>query len=294
MRRYTPTPRSDISVVDDGILGADAIGSIEPDAEKRPRLDEYIRDIEGGAYHGEANSLVPCGCIDGRYGCRMRPDSAGGTLTMTVADDLTYQRFGGSKFSMAELVRRTFVHLKQQGYAVGGHTTDYHVGFEMSGCGASDNLSDIYRVMGDKSEVIRRMARRFGIRPSEQDHTMIVARALERSTFSSGLEVLDTMRAVAGEAVIDTLHGGHHEVLVIINKRSGMTLDRDALRGRYGDEYQAFNIDVWSFAPGAHALLSPDVSNEQVQGVVTAMVYYNLATVLTLCGPRMRVAILEE
>lgn len=73
----------------------------------------------------------------------------------------------------------------------------------------------------------------------------------------------------------------------------GTTLDRNTLAKKYGNTYQAFNVDAWAFEPTARAIVGDDASDETIQQVVLAMVYYNLATAITLCGPGMRMIVME-
>ena len=78
-----------------------------------------------------------------------------------------------------------------------------------------------------------------------------------------------------------------------MNQRAGTTLDRQALArefDRASAHHQAFNIDTWAFAPSAEALY-PDNPTAQQQAT-TAMLYYNLAAIMALCGPRMTVTVL--
>ena len=62
--------------------------------------------------------------------------------------------------------------------------------------------------------------------------------------------------------------------------------DRDAIREEFGDDYQAFNVDVWAF-PKSAKVISTDERDQQQK--LAALVYYNLATALVLVGPSLRV-----
>lgn len=88
----------------------------------------------------------------------------------------------------------------------------------------------------------------------------------------------------------DMLHGNHHEVAVVMNQRTRTTLDRQSLALEFDQQYQAFNIDTWAFAPSAEALYPGDPTAQQY--ATTAMLYYNLAAIMALCGPRMTVTVL--
>lgn len=272
-------------------LGDVAEGSIGGTIETHPRLDEQTERIGAREFHVTTELRIPCGCIDGRCGGELCPNAAGGTLSIAIADDLLEQYFA-SDGTTADMVRQVFRHLKEKGVPVGDHTAETIHGENNSGCGASDNLAAIYRLMVEKADTIRTLAAACGLVVGETDHDMIIAGASRRTTFSTGIEVLDAMTEEAGKENVPALEGDHGETIAVINRRFGTTLDRDALKKEFGEAYEAFNIDVWSFEAAARELY-PDGDEEMINRTVTAMVYYNLATALTLCGPTMRVVILE-
>jgi hypothetical protein len=78
--------------------------------------------------------------------------------------------------------------------------------------------------------------------------------AASRTSFSPGRELLAAVTMHADEVFIDTLARSHNEVVAILNTVPGTTLDRDALRHEFGEEYEAFNVDVWSFEEAARAI----------------------------------------
>lgn len=272
-------------------IGDIAEGAIGKTEQERPRLEEFTNRVGGGEYHVATNHEIPAGCIDGRCGCKVRPNTAGGSITMAVADDLLEQRFAGDG-TTASMIGATMRHLSDQGLSIGGHTALELHGEHTSGCGANDQLAKIYDIMARKSDEIRALAAAFGITPSDDDHQRIVEGAARRTEFSQGDAVLTEMTNIAGDENIDKLEGNHQEVVAVINRKLGTTLNRDEIRAEFGDEYQAFNIDAWSFESAAKALY-PDGGDQLVEQTVAAMAYYNLATSLALCGPNMRVVVLE-
>ena len=88
----------------------------------------------------------------------------------------------------------------------------------------------------------------------------------------------------------DILRGNHHEAAVVMNQRTRTTLDRQSLALEFDQQYQAFNIDTWAFTPSAEALYPGDPTAQQY--ATTAMLYYNLAAIMALCGPHMTVTVL--
>lgn len=271
-------------------LGDLAQGNIDGSIETHERLDEFTERVARGEFHVKTEIKLPCGCIDGRCGCKVRPDAAGGTMTMVVADDLLEQKFAGDG-TTADMTRNVFWYLREQGYEIGDHTAEIIHGEDNSGCGANDQLKKIYGIIADKQEQVRALAGAFGIVSTDEDHAAIIAGAARRTQFSTGREVLGVMVDEAGEENIDVLRGDHKEVVAVINHRRGTTLDRDAVAQAFGENYEAFNVDVWAFEEGARALY-PNASEAEIRRTVTAMVYYNIATTLALCGPNMRMVTL--
>lgn len=265
-----------------------AEGSIAGSVETHPRLDEFTDRVGSGEFHIGTPIALPCGCKDGRCGGEIRPNGAGGTLSLVVADDLLRQDFAGDGTTV-DAARKVFRHLIEAGHPVGGHC-DAKADDIKSGCGANDKLPIIYSKISGKSAEIRALVESLGYNVDDSTHTDIVAGAQRRMQFSSGREVLDVMREEGGEENVDKLRGEHNEVLAVINSVPGTTLNRDAVVREFGEYYQSFNTDTWSFEAGARALY-PEAGDAEIQRAVIAMVYYNLATALTLCGPTMRVVV---
>jgi hypothetical protein len=262
----------------------DAQGTIEAGDAQQEQLEAVTQRLSTGEFHTTITGNVPKVCIDGRPGGELGANSAGGTFTLTVADDLTTQRFSAGK-SLAEADREVAQVIIGEGEAVGGHC-DEKAGGEKCGCGAKDRIKDIYRYLADNQQAIREQAKKLGVDVSDDVHELIIGRALERGDFSSGAELSATLKEVAGTASESVLRGAHKEVVAVVNTRPDTSLDREALTEAFGEEYQAFNIDAWSFTEAAKAI---SLTEEEAAQKVVAMVYYNLATAGVLCGPQMRV-----
>lgn len=270
-------------------------GAIQAGEDQQERLEEFTNRVGSGEFHKETEGLIPCKCIDGRCGGHgaLMPNSAGGSETLMVADDLTTKSFvlDGDSSTLGQF-NETLAYLKEGGNPVGGHTTaDLHGA--PSGCGANDKLPAIYAYMAQGGDQLRAVAIGvLGYEISDEDHALIIGNAAARSEFSNGAEILSALKEQGGDECVDVLQGAHTEVVAIINRRPGATLDRDAVQAEFGDEYEAFNVDEWSFDEGAR-LISQTGDNEQRQKRI-AMLYYNLATAGVLCGPTMRVTVLNE
>lgn len=145
--------------------------------------------------------------------------------------------------------------------------------------------------MAQNAATLRKLATElFGYEVTDEDHELIAGNATMRSEFSGGAELLATLRTEGGRD--DALEGGHNEVMAVINRRKGTTLDRAAVATEFGDKYQAFEVDEWSFEEGAR-VISHMGGEDEARQKRTAMLYYNLATAAVLCGPGMRIVVLS-
>lgn len=259
----------------------EAIGSIEPRDDQQAFLDEFITKVSTGEFHVPTVETIPSSCIDGRPGGGLRPNAAGGTNSLVVAEDLV----NDTQETYEVTYRASLLKILTAGFTIGGHDDD-HASYEKSGCGACDRLSDIYSFIATKGDVLRAIAGQLGVSVSDDLHAKIMTNAAVRQNYSSGSRLKAQLFENGG--VVDHLRGEHNEVIAVINLRPGTTLDRDALEKEFGQDYEAFNVDVWSFAGGA-AILS-----DNPDAAVTAMVYYNLATAHVLCGPGMQVCVLSQ
>lgn len=260
-------------------------------AEHTDEVIDTAESIVNGDYHRTISGEVICKCIDGRntkFGIE-GPNSAGGTLSLLVADDLTSQRFIASDEPTELGMGRLVSELGEQGQAVGIHS-DTHASGENCGCGANDKLPQIYAMMVKKADDIHELAGMIlGEAVSEDVHSLIVSRASERTIFSTGAEVKAAAIDAATDEVNEVLEGDHKEVVAVINKVPNTSLDRDSLEDSTSGEYQAFNVDAWSFEASARVISEND--DDMIKAKVVALTYYNLATALVLCGPNMLVGI---
>lgn len=267
-----------------------AEGSIEANETQQERLNELVERVANGEFHVHVDGTIPCMCIDGRPGAHgLAPNSAGGSESLMVADDLTTKRFAGEDGTTLGSYKNILEILQGEGLAIGGHTDDHAHG-DASGCGANDKLTLIYDFIARQGNAIRDLTAALDVTVSDETHELITRNAAERTQFSTGSELLSALRQAGGDEVIDPLEGSHKEVVAVINMRRGTTLDREALAREFGDAYQAFNVDAWSFVEAAEAI---SLSEEETNLKVVAMAYYNLATAGVLCGKNLRTIILR-
>jgi hypothetical protein len=267
-------------------LDSHAIGSIQANGAQSERLEELTERIATGEFHHPVaeGMSIPARCVDGR--------SAGGSETLFVADDLTVKGLATPDGTTLSAYKNMLNWLRVHGFEVGGHTDTYVQG-NASGCGANDKLEIIYDYIANRGDVLRAVGSDLGIAISEDVHDLIVKNAQERSQFSGGRELLNVLKENANSEFLDTLVGEHKEVATVVNMKEGTTLDRTALKNEFGPDYQAFNVDAWSFEAAAKAISVEPLEAFEIEAKVVAMVYYNLATALVLAGPKMRVIVLS-
>lgn len=271
------------------LLGPAATGTIQPNPERQPDHYEVLCRLAEGEFHTHSDGPLPVQCIDGRSGDGIQPDTAGGSaLTAMVADDLIRNRYQDGSHNLGTALIKALDDLRARNLPVGGHTDDHAHG-ELSGCGANDRLPEVYEKLTTQADTIRHMLRSLGVEVSDATHDKILANAQEKHSFLSGRQALNTLSQAPG-AKVATLRGGHNEVAVIINQRPDTTLDRRALYEAYGDDYQAFNVDVWAIDNLTKRLAT---NLAEAHDLFVAALYYNLATGLTLCGPDMPVVALR-
>jgi hypothetical protein len=242
-------------------------------------------------------ATVVASCIDGRGAAGVvagaaggpgaaAPDAAGGTLALWVAFVLN-----GCDLSLETFLKG----LQGGGVPIGGHTDDHAHG-GASGCGANDKLDTILGIIGTRRTLgpIVALAEALGAPVSEADALRLSKRAV--ALRGNGSALLGTpgqrLSLIEEHGSSVTLCGGHTEQLVVINDVPATTLDRAALKRRLGEQAAAFNVDVWAFeASLAQAAAALGLEYPAPQALLVAMLLYNLATALVLCGPSMRLVL---
>lgn len=263
------------------------------------RAAEFVQRL--GEYYMPAVQDIIGACMDGRPGSTAEavPNGAGGGLLYLVADRLVR----GDSDPIDEANARVLGQIGQIPATVHVHR-DGHAHGEDAGCAAADKVGAIFTIIAQHGEQLRSLATELGLGSDSSDeaHQQIIRHAADESklVMASGSDLVamvDAQLAKSAEptgAHTDMLRGNHHEVAVVMNQRAGTTLDRQALAREFDrahEHHQAFNIDTWAFAPSAEALYPDDPTAQQQ--ATTAMLYYNLAAIMALCGPRMMVTVLK-
>jgi hypothetical protein len=210
------------------------------------------------------------------------PSAAGGTNSLWVAYDLT------ENIGATEGYRQIIDDLSINGYAIGGHIGDREVDESRIDCGAYDSLVDIYGYIANDHDRLRVLSADLGFIIDEKTSRSLALYASRRRDMPSSAELFEHMKSRANPALIDCLTGEHKEILVAVNTVKDTTIDRRALRSVFGHDYQAFNVDFWAFEDAAIAVSK---NESEVAARHAAIIYYNLATVIALCGSSVKMVV---
>ena len=266
---------------------------------ERPRAAEFIQEL--GEHYVPATQNIIGACMDGRPGSTAEavPNGAGGGLLYLVTDRLVR----GNSDAIDEANAHVLGRINQIPATVHVHRDDHAHG-EDAGCAAADKVGAIFTIIAQRGDQLRSLATELGLGSDSSDeaHQQIIRHATDETKLvvASGNDLVAMVDAQLAKntdntdeptgAHTDVLRGNHHEAAVVMNQRTGTTLDRQALAQEFDQQYQAFNIDTWAFAPSAEALYPGDPIAQQ--HATTAMLYYNLAAIMALCGPCMTVTVL--
>lgn len=264
-----------------------------------PRAAEFIRNL--GEYYVLATQDNIGTCMDGRPGSSLVavPNGAGGALLYAIADYLA----SDDERTAHETIARSISSAYRSGGLLRVHR-DTHAQSQGAGCAAADKIGLVFDIIAKCSKDVQELVGKLeldGYMIDERVHQQIVARAQSGGGLlqASG----DQLVTYADDCLAsfkpsgshtDILQGSHCEAAVVMNRRHGTTLNRNALAQDFDTvdkQYQAFNIDVWSFKPSAQALY-PENTDMQ-QRAAMAMLYYNVAAIMALCGADMTVVAVE-
>lgn len=267
------------------------------DTPEWSRAAEFVQRL--GEYYVPAVQNIIGACMDGRPGSTAEavPNGAGGGLLYLVTDRLVH----GDSDSIDKANTRVLGRIGQIPATVHVHR-DHHAHGEDAGCAAADKVGAIFTIIAQHGEQLRSLATELGLGSDSSDeaHQQIIRHAADESklVMASGNKLVTMVDAQLAKsesteptgAHTDILYGNHHEAAVVMNQRTRTTLDRQTLAQEFDQQYQAFNIDTWAFASSAEALYPGNPTAQQ--HAITAMLYYNLAAIMALCGPRMTVTVL--
>jgi len=269
------------------------LGSIGP--ENRTDIDQKVlndmyQSIASGTFNIPVQGTVPSICVDGRCdkdGTReAAPSAAGGTLSIVYGGDL-----GGaatpSDNTELKLTTRIADTLKSKGHAIGVHGDDH----SNCGCGACAKVKTIYQHVADKINDIVSLTSQYGINVSQSEKDSIVQQAksrLNQADFFAADRSSVLNHAQECGSMYEELVGAHNELGVALNTKPGTTVDRSAIRAKYGSQYDMFVVDAWTFANAAKEV-SLGGNSIDTERIAKAIALQNVATASVLGHGSLRI-----
>ncbi len=262
------------------------IGSIGPDNRNdidQNVLNQMYHAIASGLFNVPVNNSVPEICVDGRTNKsgyrKSAPCAAGGTLSIVYGSDLG-SNSAAADTNEVQLTTQTINKLQEKGHQTGVHGDDH----SDCGCGACSKAPTIYQHITERISDLASLANQLGINITESEKESIVQQAKNRL---SQPDFFAENRASVVQAAQDTgadyeeLVGQHNELGIAINTRAGTTVDRSAIRSKYGPQYDMFVVDAWTFGKAAKDINSTGNEADE-QRIAKAITLQNVATASVL------------
>ncbi len=264
-------------------LGLGSIGPANRTDIDPNTVNAMYQSIAAGAFNIPANGTVPEICVDGRTdkdGKRKNaPCAAGGTLSIVYGGDL-----GGASIASdtneTQLTIRIINTLKDKGHATGVHGDDH----SSCGCGACAKAKIIYQHISERINDIASLTSQYGINLTETEKETIVQQAknrLNQSDFFAEDRAAILHTAQENGSIFEELVGVHNELGIALNTQPGTTIDRSAIRAKYGPQYDMFVVDAWAFETAAKDV-NPTGSEQNTQRIAKAITLQNMATASVL------------
>lgn len=286
-----------------------ATGSIVSPTPLDPRLQQAL---ENPKYWRKAAGL-PLVCMDGRPGCA--PGSShgvcgialpGGTITVAVtAAHLLAQAGVSADFAKVCEIAVDASHCG--GFPAGAHraSTAIATSDTNSGCAAADLVAALAINSQHLAGVITELGLACGLSTLDTGLTALEVNA-------TGQQLVDGLEQCG--AHVATLEGGHQELAIVFNHRTGWVLDRPALTAQFGDGFQVFLIDAWAYESAAKVseqvaarylervgsqlagsqLFGGQMVGDISEAALAAAGSFTFAALLALCAPAMPILQVRE
>jgi hypothetical protein len=264
-------------------LGLGTIGPANRSDIDQKTLNDMYQSIAAGTFNIPVSGVVPEICVDGRTdkdGKRKNaPCAAGGTLSIVYGGDLGGASTAGDT-NETQLTARIINILKEKGHATGVHGDDH----SSCGCGACAKAKAIYQHITERVNDIASLTSQYGISLTDEEKKAIVQQAKNRinqSDFFAEDRAAILQTAQDNGSILEELVGVHNELGIALNTKPGTTIDRSAIRTKYGPQYDVFVVDAWSFATAANDV-NPTGNDQDTQRIAKAITLQNVATASVL------------
>jgi hypothetical protein len=271
-------------------LGLGTIGPANRNDIDQVKLNEMYQSIAAGEFNMSVSGAIPEICVDGRMDKdgkrKSAPSAAGGTLSIVYGSDLSGTATASDPNEI-QLVTRTINMLKENGHATGVHGDDH----SSCGCGACAKAKTIYQHITERINDMTSLTSQYGINLTEVEKEIIVREAktrLNQPNFFAEDRAAVVHTAQENGSAYEELVGAHNELGIALNTRPGTTIDRSAIRAKYGPQYDMFVVDAWAFEKAAEAV-NPGSSDQDTQRIAKAITLQNVATASVLGHGSLRI-----
>jgi len=278
-------------------------------------IEELKESLE--SYYVPTNPNSQVRCIDGRSETEeaiadlpeLGPQVAGGTPAATLSYRLAHFNSMPEGATIETDLDEVSRIVKSLGlpYLPGAHDDD-HSGV---GCGALAHMLRIAEKMEDREamqdyvraiaedyydqntyeEVLENVAEILG--PDHKDTYFMKDQTTGEYTFASSLlHKTEEIGRSEDRKAVEVLRGDHSEVLLIINKQPGTTLNRDKLSADNNHLAQVFNYDYWVSVDRARQLFPDD--EEAQKKIIISQVMFAVGTAMTLTDGSLEAGIRQS
>lgn len=268
-----------------GSIGPDNRNDVDPKT-----VNEMYQAIAAGLFNIPVSGKVPEICVDGRTnkdGSRFSaPCAAGGTLSIVYGGDLGS---GAAAVDVNEiqLTAQMINTLKEKGHSTGVHGDDH----SSCGCGACAKAPTIYQHISERINDIASLVSQLGINVTDSEKESIVQQAnnrLSQAGFFAEDRASVVQAAQDSGALYEELVGKHNELGIALNTKPGTTVDRSAIRAKYGPQYDVFVVDAWAFGNAAKDINASGNEADE-QRIAKAITLQNVATASILGHGSLRI-----
>ena len=268
-----------------GSIGPDNRNDVDPKT-----VNEMYQAIAAGLFNIPVSGKVPEICVDGRTnkdGSRFSaPCAAGGTLSIVYGGDLGS---GAAAVDVNEIQLTTQMinTLKEKGHSTGVHGDDH----SSCGCGACAKAPTIYQHISERINDIASLVSQLGINVTDSEKESIVQQAknrLSQASFFAEDRASVVQAAQDSGALYEELVGKHNELGIALNTKPGTTVDRSAIRAKYGPQYDVFVVDAWAFGNAAKDINASGNEADE-QRIAKAITLQNVATASILGHGSLRI-----
>ncbi len=262
------------------------------------QVSAFVAALGTDEAYAQVRDIVPHKCVDGRGRLdgvdSLGPDAAGGTMSLVIGDALTSGKFWQQGDTASTHATRVLQSWRARGARVGGHDADgAHGG---CGCGACDKLEQTLAYIAGRGDELRAAIAALRVVVDDATHEEVkhAAQKLVASHYAGGgPAIIAAMRSV-DPTCVETLTGEHNEVAVVINTKTGMTIDRAKVRSLSDKivpnaQLQTFNVDAWALHDSAEIMYDHD--EQKVQALYYATLCYNVAVAAVLSDASLRIIV---